>query len=82
VLTRALLCSPCSAALCRSPCPCPPQLEMLVSGVRWPADVDPAAREQRLPDAQFEQLFGMRKAAFNALPAFKRSRLKQALGLF
>jgi hypothetical protein len=59
-----------------------PQLEVLVSGVQWPADVDPTAREQRLPDAQFEQLFGMPKPAFNALPLFKRTRLKKDKALF
>mmetsp|Transcript_20817 Transcript_20817/g.34031 ORF Transcript_20817/g.34031 Transcript_20817/m.34031 type:complete len:175 (-) Transcript_20817:64-588(-) len=53
--------------------------ESLVSGVAWPADVDPTRREMRLENEKFRQLFQMDKEDFKKLPQFVRIRQKKAL---
>jgi hypothetical protein len=44
--------------------------------------VDPANKETYLSDAEFQTLFGMDKAAFSALPKWKRQAAKKKNGLF
>jgi hypothetical protein len=54
--------------------------EELSAGV--PKDVNPAAKEQYLTDAVFTEKFGMDKAAFNKLAAWKRKSAKEKSELF
>jgi advillin len=57
-------------------------LEALVAGVVWPSNVDVTKREQYLADDDFVNVFGVSKAAFKALPCFKRIQLKKEKNLF
>lgn len=47
-----------------------------------PAGVDPAAKEEYLSNAEFQQVFGMDRAAFKALAKWKRDDAKKKAGLF
>jgi hypothetical protein len=47
-----------------------------------PATVDPTKREEYLSDADFSTVFGMDRAAFTALPAWKRANAKKDKKLF
>lgn len=47
-----------------------------------PEGVDPAQKEEYLSDAEFAQVFGMDKAAFRAMPKWKRDQNKKNKGLF
>lgn len=49
---------------------------------KLPADVDPVQKELSLHDAEFTRAFKMERAAFEALPAWKRNQLKKDVGLF
>lgn len=50
---------------------------------KWPKGaVDIAKKEDYLSPEDFQQLFGMSKAQFNALPSWKRKDKKQKVGLF
>ena len=55
-------------------------LEDLRKGI--PEGVNPAAKESYLDDATFKEVFGMDKAAFGALKAWKQKDLKKSKGLF
>lgn len=55
---------------------------MLTADVQWPADVDPARREQHLTDQDFETVFGMALGVYQKLPAWKRLQLKKLKSLF
>ena len=55
-------------------------LEQLQSSV--PTGVDASKKETYLSDADFQTHFGMDKAAFAKLPAWKSKGVKQELGLF
>lgn len=57
-------------------------LELLVEGVQWPGNVDPANRERFLSDDDFFSVFDMTKSDFQRLPLFKRKLLKQENKLF
>jgi hypothetical protein len=48
----------------------------------FPDGVDAGKREQHLGSAAFQELFGMDKAAFDALPGWKRTAAKKKHGLF
>mmetsp|Transcript_11783 Transcript_11783/g.23490 ORF Transcript_11783/g.23490 Transcript_11783/m.23490 type:complete len:219 (+) Transcript_11783:202-858(+) len=50
--------------------------------VSLPHGVDPLHREQALSDSDFINVFGMDKASFNALPAWKRTSKKKVTGFF
>ena len=56
--------------------------ERLVSGVEWPAGVDPRNRDRHLSASDFERIFGMTRGAFDALPGWRRQRLKKQHKLF
>ena len=47
-----------------------------------PEGVDPTKKEQYLDEAQFKTAFGMDKAAFNELKAWRQKKLKQEQKLF
>ena len=55
-------------------------LESLKSGC--PAGVDPTCKETYLDDATFKSIFNTDKAAFAALPKWKRDEQKKKAGLF
>ena len=57
-------------------------LSMLMAGMQWPADVDPAHRDQYLSNDEFEAVFGMTRAAFGELPQWKGRQLKIERGLW
>ncbi|CAE7699545.1 Avil, partial [Symbiodinium microadriaticum] len=57
-------------------------LRALVQGVAWPEDVDPTKREEYLSAAEFEEVFGMTKEEFRALPRYVRIRTKKEKLLF
>ena len=57
-------------------------LYMLMTGMQWPADVDPAHRDQYLSNNEFEAIFGMTRAAFGDLPQWKGRQLKIECGLW
>ena len=57
-------------------------LSMLTAGMQWPADVDPAHRDQYLSNDEFEAVFGMTMAAFEGLPLWKGRQLKIEHGLW
>ena len=57
-------------------------LSMLMAGMQWPADVDPAHRDQYLSNDEFEAVFGMSRAAFGDLPQWKGRQLKIERGLW
>lgn len=44
--------------------------------------IDPARREAYLADDDFAKILGTPRAAFEALPAWKRKSIKQGVGLF
>lgn len=54
----------------------------LVADVEWPPDVDAAHREQHLSEADFQEVFGVSRGAFEKLSAWKRLQLKKAKKLF
>lgn len=47
-----------------------------------PAGIDLLNREQALSDGEFHKVFGMDKASFAKLPAWKRTIMKKSNGLF
>lgn len=49
---------------------------------KLPADVDPSQKELSLHDAEFSRVFKMERAAFEALPTWKRNLLKKEVGIF
>ena len=55
-------------------------VEALRAGI--PEGVDPKRKQDYLSDAQFEEVFGMNRDAFNALKEWKQKDLKKAKGLF
>ena len=56
--------------------------EAVTSGVRWPADINPAAREQHLCAREFLQVVGMNFVQFHALPVWRQAEVKKELKLF
>jgi Villin headpiece domain len=44
--------------------------------------IDPALKEKYLSDEQFKEAFGMDKAAFAAMPLWRRQQKKKDAGLF
>ena len=44
--------------------------------------MDPAHKEAYLSDASFKEVLGSDRAAFNALPKWKRDAAKKKAGLF
>jgi len=44
--------------------------------------IDPSRKEQYLPDAEFQQVFGMNKADFEKQPAWKKDQAKKKNNLF
>jgi hypothetical protein len=48
----------------------------------YPNGVDVSNREQHLDNAQFEQMFRMRRSAWPTVPPWKQQSIKKALGLF
>jgi len=54
----------------------------LVTGVQWPQDVEPSQREAYMCEEEFGRIVGMSYTQFSALPAWRKSRLKQDLKLF
>lgn len=57
-------------------------LEALLTGVTWPAKVDPSRREEHLSPEEFSQIFHMDKAEFAKLPQHVRTRMKKEKHLF
>ena len=57
-------------------------IDRLRSGADFPQGVDGNARERYLSDEDFQETFGMNKAAFAALPKWKRDAKKKAHHLF
>lgn len=55
-------------------------LEQLKSGEA--TGVNPQAKETYLSDKEFEEVFKMDKAAFEAMPKWKRQNAKKAVGIF
>jgi hypothetical protein len=55
-------------------------LEQLVD--THPASVDPTQKEEYLDNATFTAVFKMDRAAFRAMPKWKRDAAKKAAGLF
>ena len=55
-------------------------LEQLKTSV--PEGVDPTRKEQYLSGDEFLQVFGISKAEFNAMPAWKGNGLKKKVGLY
>jgi hypothetical protein len=49
---------------------------------KCPQFVDPTKKEQYLSSAEFVTVFGKSREVFNKAPAWKRSREKQAVGIF
>lgn len=49
---------------------------------KLPSDIDPIAKELHLSKADFQSLFGMDIAGFDALPAWRRANLKKDAGIF
>lgn len=47
-----------------------------------PSGVDPTRKEEYLDDATFKSVFNMERAAFHALPKWKRDDAKKKQGLF
>jgi len=47
-----------------------------------PANVDPSRKEEYLSDREFQQVLGMDKGAWEALPSWKRVAAKRAKNLF
>eukprot|EP00618_Florenciella_parvula_P015543 CAMPEP_0119496506 /NCGR_PEP_ID=MMETSP1344-20130328/19826_1 /TAXON_ID=236787 /ORGANISM="Florenciella parvula, Strain CCMP2471" /LENGTH=72 /DNA_ID=CAMNT_0007532207 /DNA_START=44 /DNA_END=262 /DNA_ORIENTATION=+ len=48
----------------------------------FPEGVDASMREVYLDDMIFEEVMGMGRPAFSALPGWKKASLKKAAGLF
>ena len=46
------------------------------------ASIDPTKKEEYLSDSDFQEVFGMSKTAFGALPKWKRNAAKKKHGLF
>jgi hypothetical protein len=53
-----------------------------LKGLRLEDGIDATRKEEYLDAAAFEAVFGMGKAEFQGLPAWKRINLKKAKGLF
>lgn len=49
---------------------------------KLPADVNPSQKELSLHDAEFSRVFKMERAAYDALPGWKRDQLKKGAGIF
>jgi villin 1/advillin len=49
---------------------------------KLPADVNPSQKELSLHDAEFSRVFKMERAAYDALPGWKRDGLKKSVGIF
>ncbi|XP_062508375.1 supervillin-like isoform X2 [Corticium candelabrum] len=47
-----------------------------------PSGLDPIRLESYLSDKDFKEVFGMSRDAFSALPAWKKTQAKQAVGLY
>ena len=58
------------------------EYEVLKDAERRPKEVDPKRKEAYLSEAEFKRLFGVDKAAFNALPAWKQMEQKKRHALF
>jgi hypothetical protein len=56
--------------------------EALVSGVEWPSDVDPRAREIYMSPAIFERTLGISFAQYSKLPSWRKMELKREFKLF
>jgi hypothetical protein len=54
----------------------------LLAGPECPESVDPSRKEDYLSPAEFQVVFGMDRAAFDALPAWKKANLKKSKHLF
>jgi len=54
----------------------------VLKSAECPPDVDKDLKEKWLADDVFQKLFQMDKPTFSALPAWKKKRLKQKVGLF
>ena len=46
-----------------------------------PEDVDPAHKERHLSDAEFEEVFGMKKSAFNQVAGWMKASMKEGAHL-
>jgi hypothetical protein len=57
-------------------------VEALLGGVKWPAGIDPAKREEWLSDGDFENLFKMSKEQFRTIGRFQKERLKKDVKLW
>jgi Villin headpiece domain len=57
-------------------------LEALLTGVTWPAKVDPSRREEFLSPEEFSKVFHMDKIEFSKLAHHVRTRLKKEKKLF
>jgi len=58
-------------------------LEEITDPLIWRnLEVNPAEREMLLPDKRFQELFGTDKDNFQALPKWRRDRLRKTIGIF
>ena len=57
-------------------------LEALLTGVTWPAKVNPSRREEHLSPEDFSKVFHMDKTEFSKLAEYVRIRLKKEKKLF
>jgi len=58
-------------------------LEELTDPLIWQTlEVNPAEREMLLPDDRFQELFSTDKDSFQALPKWRRERLRKSIGFF
>ena len=57
-------------------------LEQLKAGASWPAGIDIKEREKYLSDADFVTAFKMERAAYAALPNWKKANEKKKAGFF
>ena len=55
---------------------------VLQGGVKWPEGIEVTAREMYLSDAEFKEVMGMSKEAYQAMAKHKRDRLKKERNLF
>mmetsp|Transcript_17465 Transcript_17465/g.22754 ORF Transcript_17465/g.22754 Transcript_17465/m.22754 type:complete len:184 (-) Transcript_17465:1411-1962(-) len=57
-------------------------IEQLKTGATFPDNIDPTQREKYLADSEFEQVLGLSRADYYALPRWKRDSKKKSVGLF
>jgi hypothetical protein len=57
-------------------------VEALKRGRQYPSWVDPEVREKYLADQDFNKLFGVSREEFDSFPEWKKTQLKQNVGLF